>query len=747
MRSGQYRAMKTLPVIDSYLEPPPDLIGRGGSLECLDEWFQDRATASRVRVVHGPAGVGKSGLLATWMPRIHQQAAASVLSSNLGGFAPPGARRTIDDAVADWLRALGVARPPADIEARREILGEILSRHPAVLVLDNVSSEDDVHPLINELPRAIRFVIVSRLPLSGLRVTHHSSGQEILPLSKDDAATLLQRRSPRLAHHRGLALEMTPYCAGLPLALTVAAAVVEDEPTTPIGALLTQLSEAYRALATLSTFEDQLANVRAALSWSYDRLPTDEARRAFRLTGLHPAQGSGATVHTLAALLDRSTGSTEEILGVLVKHRLLARRYASDVDVTARYFRHDLLSSYAHELASSPEHAEEGAEGVRRLANVYADAVNYAFDRLNHENPMVDTERRDKFRSSDQLGCSMVDAGPLRWFEAERANIASLIVELVDQGQQVNLSLQLACSPFYLLEISRQFATWDLMEEAVGSFAGAPGIDELEWARYLRNRGRRFLVDIIEAHERLRMDGAPPNIQSEVYVKVEGLLRESLKLYRTVGKSSDPRRRRSATMGQITVARELADALRLVVASDNPRGISIESVIETYEGARKMFEGEPGLSDQTRQNFRASLDLALALAQISAGRYELAERHIIESLEYAGGGVGSSVAHPRLQAFAYRRLGDLYRLYGGAKYDAGISSLLRASGIFRNPLGDLVNYARALAIAGRMQLEIGEKDEGGNNLRNSYDALTECNEVEEAVVVQTWAANAGVALL
>ena len=58
-----------------------------------------------------------------------------------------------------------------------------------------------------------------------------------------------------------------------------------------------------------------------------------------------------------------------------------------------------------------------------------------------------------------------------------------------------------------------------------------------------------------------------------------------------------------------------------------------------------------------------------------------------------------------------------------------------------------MNYARALAIAGRMQLEIGEKDEGGNNLRNSYDALTECNEVEEAVVVQTWAANAGVALL
>ncbi len=107
-------------------------------------------------------------------------------------------------------------------------------------------------------------------------------------LSDTDAADLL---TARLGRHRaaaepGAVAALIALCAGLPVALVIAAARALAQPHLPLRGLAAELRAARTRLDALTT-GDSATDVRSVFSWSYRSL-SPPAARIFRLTGLHP---------------------------------------------------------------------------------------------------------------------------------------------------------------------------------------------------------------------------------------------------------------------------------------------------------------------------------------------------------------------------------------------------------------------------------------------------------------------------
>src|SRR5262249_44962818 len=104
-------------------------------------------------------------------------------------------------------------------------------------------------------------------------------------LSDTDAHDMLARRlgRGRVAAEPGAAEEIIAACAGLPLALSIAAGRVVGRPKHPLAELAAELRDARGRLDALEA-GDAATDLRAVLSWSYDQL-SPAAARMFRLLG------------------------------------------------------------------------------------------------------------------------------------------------------------------------------------------------------------------------------------------------------------------------------------------------------------------------------------------------------------------------------------------------------------------------------------------------------------------------------
>jgi tetratricopeptide (TPR) repeat protein len=121
---------------------------------------------------------------------------------------------------------------------------------------------------------------------------------------------------------------------------------------------------------------DLTGQVRAVVSWSYRALAA-EARRLFRLSGLHP--GRDITVPSLARLADRDGRVIQDLLQVLTRASLLTER------VPGRYVRHSLIRAYAAETARAEDSAADLRAAVERLMDYY---VLWAYDAARQLDPV-----------------------------------------------------------------------------------------------------------------------------------------------------------------------------------------------------------------------------------------------------------------------------------------------------------------------------------------------------------------------
>ncbi|MGH6657984.1 MAG: BTAD domain-containing putative transcriptional regulator [Actinocrinis sp.] len=442
--------------------------GRDGQLDLLDTVLADTADASdsasvppRLAVIAGAGGVGKTALAVRWAHRVRGRFPDGQLYVNLRGHASGRPVHPLE-ALAGFLVALGIAadRVPDDEQQAAALYRSLLSNRRVLIVLDNAADAEQVRPLLPAGPGTVALV-TARHRLAGLVARDGALLVRVDVLSQDEAVALLGRMlgAPRTAAEPEATARLARLCAGLPLALRIAAANLAGRPQRCIADYADRLAEGDR-LGTLAVDGDATTAVRATFELSCAALPAAE-RRLFRLLGLLPEQD--ATAAGAAAAAGIEAAQAERLLD------RLADRHLVDEHLPGRYTMHDLLRLHAAELARREEDPASGAAALRGLAE-YATTGTASAARLLYPHLLQLPEvPADADRSPFRDG-----AAAMAWLDAERANHVALVVHLAQHGHHAQ-AWRLAGRLNGYFVLRKHTLDWLTVAEAADAAASADG--------------------------------------------------------------------------------------------------------------------------------------------------------------------------------------------------------------------------------------------------------------------------------
>ncbi|MGD0062689.1 MAG: BTAD domain-containing putative transcriptional regulator, partial [Streptosporangiaceae bacterium] len=382
-----------------------------------------RARAMVISALSGTAGVGKTALAVHWARRVADEFPDGQLYVNLRGY-DPGQPMPPADALARFLRALGWAGQdiPLDVEERAAAYRTLLHGRRVLVVLDNAATVEQVRPLLPGSPSCL-VVVTSRDSLAGLVAGHGAQRIELDSLPLTDAAALLRALIGERAEAEPDAVAtLAAQCARLPLALRVAAELAAASPGISIGHLTGELADEQRRLDLLDAGGDARTSVRGVFSWSYRHLPADAAR-AFRLAGLHP--GPDLDAHAVAALTAVPLDQARDVLA------RLARAHLVQSARPGRYAMHDLLRSYASQLAAAEDGADDRQAAMTSLFDYYLGTAASAMDALIP----AERSRRPRIPPPPTAAPTMADPAAARqWLDIERTALLAVAAHTASCG-------------------------------------------------------------------------------------------------------------------------------------------------------------------------------------------------------------------------------------------------------------------------------------------------------------------------
>ncbi|MFF5228077.1 ATP-binding protein [Dactylosporangium sp. NPDC000521] len=372
----------------------PAFTGRAPHLAGLDAVLA--GAGPRVALIAGTAGVGKTALAVHWAHRVAGRFPDGQLYVDLRGHDP---RQPVDpgDALAAFLRGLGVPASgiPATTDERAARFRTEVAGRRLLVVLDNAAGAGQVRPLLPGTSTGA-VVVTSRDTLGGLVARDGVHPVRLGRLDRADSRTLLRRLLGPGAGPGTVDL-LADRCAGLPLALRIAAARPSPHCSgDPAG------------LAAFDAGGDPHTALRSVFSWSLRRLDPSAAR-AFQLLGLHP----GRVVDTPAA-----TALAGVPAGALLDE--LARAHLVE-PADGGCTMHDLLRAYSVELAARLPHDEAGAALDRLTAHLLHTATAAAATLFPHDHA-------GSASITGPVTGSTVD-GPeaaTRWLDRHRAALVTL---------------------------------------------------------------------------------------------------------------------------------------------------------------------------------------------------------------------------------------------------------------------------------------------------------------------------------
>jgi hypothetical protein len=306
--------------------PAPDglFLGRAAELRELE------AVTSRVVVVSGPGGMGKTALVVGWA---HRAAAAFPDGQLLLDL--KGGRRSPKEVVTAALLSLGVA--PADLPARLDdrtaLYRTVVHDRRLLVVADDAGSVAQLLAVVPSGPGSRLVVTTRRRPVT--LSAHHAVHELVLrPLGPRASRELLGRvvGTDRLDGQD--VAPLVAWCGGWPLLLRQVAARLALRPSQSVAGFVAEFTANPRWLGP----DGDLRSVDGALTTAYDLLSPEAARLFERLSlvsgefCLHRAAVTAGTSDSRArALLDELVG-----LHLVVEGTLDGFRYD---DVVARFAR------------------------------------------------------------------------------------------------------------------------------------------------------------------------------------------------------------------------------------------------------------------------------------------------------------------------------------------------------------------------------------------------------------------------
>jgi tetratricopeptide (TPR) repeat protein len=393
----------------------PAFTGRAAELDQLTELGSGGSAV--VTAIGGTAGVGKTALAIHAAYRLLPSFPDGHLHADLRGYTEGQPPAEPGEVLEVFLRRLGVpaAELPVGLEERSGLLRQLLASRRVLIVLDNVSAEDQVRPLLPGAGNSL-VLITSRGVLAGLEVDQRI---DLGVLPEDEAtellATLIGR--DRAAAEPEAVRQIRHWCGSLPLALRISGQLLAAHPNWPVSRLAAMLADERARLDRLSAGDRQ---VRTAFAASYRQLAGHD-QRLFRLLGLHPGPDLDAPAAASLADVDLATASAS--LDLLADAHLVIE------DTSGRFTLHDLLRLFARQTCQDTDDQAARDAAQARLVGHYAELARHLDACLDPR--LRPAEADAAARAGESLPSSRQ---ALTMFEAEMPNLMAVVRLTVQRG-------------------------------------------------------------------------------------------------------------------------------------------------------------------------------------------------------------------------------------------------------------------------------------------------------------------------
>jgi DNA-binding SARP family transcriptional activator len=651
--------------------PPADFTGRPEEVAAIIDCLTGGGVS--VTVIAGGPGVGKSATAATVALHLRRRFPDGQLYAELGGVGRP---RDPQDVLADLLQSMGVAARSVPLAgpARSAMYRSLLAGRKVLVVADDAATAAQVRPLIPAAGGAA-VLVTSRGRLSGLA---GARTVQLPGLAAEYGLRLLDLATGpgRIATEPEAAMAIVEACAGLPLALRLAGAVLAARP----GLTVARLADDCAGHQVLDALAADDSSVRAAIESSYRALPS-QVRTAFRLAAATIPGEIPAWALTELGDGDDSVGDRLGAVGLLMPARV-------EVD-GKRYQMHPLVRAYGEEQASKGEDSD--AQVLARLRAGWLHRADRAAARLPAmpfvaAPPLVVSAAIRRMQLTAAPGSETEGA----WLAAERANLLALAEQTCKAGDHVGA---MALASRMTADLCRAGAfrdairIWRAIAAAAEVAGDAPGA---AMAAY------NLAAALATTHEHLGettalLRGALPELERA------GELEATAMGYALLGRCASAEGRHAAAIRAVRRALRLAGAaasadrvrccatavLGLTLARVGIASSGLESCQHAVSEAVRL--GEPA--------YEAYATSALAQAFIVSGAYSEAAGACADGLSLSQR-YGSQVAAARFRLLLGRASQCL------RKYEVAAECFLAAAELFRDfSLGVEEIAARSLLAA------------------------------------------------
>jgi tetratricopeptide (TPR) repeat protein len=432
---------------------------------------RDRS-ATQVIVVSGAAGMGKTTLASRWLSGREEEFPDGQLYVDLrgdGSDAPPNP----GEVLGYLLRAFGRPVEPAALAEQAALWRSVTAGLRFALMLDNALSAAQIRLLLPSAPGSL-VVATSRSRLTGLAV----DGAVFLRLGVLDehAAEELFARTvgrARVDRERSAVREVVSLCAGLPLAVCLAAARLASRPEQPVASMAAALGRGAGPLGALRA--EGARTLQAVLDECYGAL-TSEVARVYRHLGLLPAALFEAAL--VAAACAVGDTEAERLLDVLVEVNLL------EVTGADRYRFHDLVRLHAAQRGEAEETMPARDEALRRHVDWCLATATSAEEVLTPSHRTLD--RGYVFRPP-VVAVFADESAALAWLETHREALMAAVRRAAQAGWD-STTWQLVDAMWPMFLRLRLYDSWIEAHE-IGLGAARRGRDGAGEARMLTSGG------------------------------------------------------------------------------------------------------------------------------------------------------------------------------------------------------------------------------------------------------------------
>ncbi|GAA2952553.1 BTAD domain-containing putative transcriptional regulator [Kitasatospora cinereorecta] len=477
--AGRRRAAMAVPVCQLPMDIP-DFTGRAVEVADLEQLLSTAGRQPVVAAVSGPPGAGKSTLAVHVAHRVRDAFPDGQLFVDLAGTSE--CPRESTDVLAEMLRGLGVidSAIPGEPGERAAMFRARLAQRRFLIVLDDAVDGAQVSPLLPGTGGSA-VLVSSRRRMPGLPAYACALGL----MRHDDARALFGAivGADRLRREGADADRVLAECGSLPLAVRIAAARLVNRPGWSVGTLADSLRDERGRLGAVRPGE---LEVRAGVELSYRHLP-EPAAHAFRTFGDLPDDPVPGWLVTVATGCDSETAGGLETL--LDEH--LVEVVGRDHLGLNRYRMHDLLRSYARELALTGDQETR----LRRRLHVI-DALIALARCANAAMPtrflgvLGEPDARGLTEGPAHAVAPTVRARPVDWFESEHRNLVAAVDAAVRLGR-TDRAADLAVELAGFFDMRGYYGDWLRTHRLV--LDAMPRHDDVRAAALLRNLGQLHL--------------------------------------------------------------------------------------------------------------------------------------------------------------------------------------------------------------------------------------------------------------